>query len=224
MNITDVLDKLDGVFPVGEQFQASCPAHLDNKQSLSIAAGQKCVLLRCHAGCTFDEIASSLNVRMSDLFYTEEDWERHKQESVYDGNLLAPFQAKPKFEGTWQMVEEWKQAMTPEIYQRLYRLRGWSKSTLDALDIGFCREYKGREINRITIPIKTASGNLIGVRFYQPNPDLRDNYGKMFHMEGTIPSLFPDIASITMLGSTAWVVEGEPDAITAYEVGIPAVS
>jgi hypothetical protein len=46
-----------------------CTAHDDKKASLSVSTGDDGrILMRCHAGCTIDEICSSLDIAVSSLF------------------------------------------------------------------------------------------------------------------------------------------------------------
>jgi AAA domain len=63
-----VLDRLDGVKKTGDaQYQARCPAHVDNNPSLSIAWAKNKVLLHDQAGCTTSEILEALNMKWGDL-------------------------------------------------------------------------------------------------------------------------------------------------------------
>jgi hypothetical protein len=56
----------------GAGWSARCPAHDDRSPSLSIASGSDGrVLLYCHAGCRFDEIASALGMATKELFPPE---------------------------------------------------------------------------------------------------------------------------------------------------------
>ena len=59
-----------------------CPAHKDNRPSLSIADGDKGVVLYCHAGCSFEEIRAALNVDTSDLMHPSDFWDRHFSDSA----------------------------------------------------------------------------------------------------------------------------------------------
>ncbi len=53
----------------GAGFMARCPAHDDSKASLSISAGDDGkILLRCHAGCSFDAITQAASIKPTDLF------------------------------------------------------------------------------------------------------------------------------------------------------------
>lgn len=71
MKPTDlVLSKLEGIRKVGERsFMARCPAHADSTASLGVKEGDdgRC-LLRCHAGCTTEDIVANVELAMSDLF------------------------------------------------------------------------------------------------------------------------------------------------------------
>ena len=53
---------------VGSQWSAHCPAHEDRRPSLSIAKGKKrTVVVKCHAGCHFDDILKALDLTYSNL-------------------------------------------------------------------------------------------------------------------------------------------------------------
>lgn len=54
---------------LGSGFSSRCPAHDDNNPSLSIGQGTDgTILLKCHAGCEFNEIVSAINIPMTELF------------------------------------------------------------------------------------------------------------------------------------------------------------
>jgi putative DNA primase/helicase len=64
-----VLGLLDNVQPCGHGWSALCPAHDDNRASLSVAEGDDGrLLMKCHAGCNAEEIVEALNLEMKDLF------------------------------------------------------------------------------------------------------------------------------------------------------------
>ena len=72
MNVDDVLELLDGVRKAGDGWTAKCPAHDDAHNSLSIAVGNDDrVLLHCHAGCAFGDIAAALKADESSFFADE---------------------------------------------------------------------------------------------------------------------------------------------------------
>ncbi len=70
MRTTELLGKLSGVKDRGERkWQACCPVHGDNTPSLSIAEGERSLLLHCHAGCRFRDVVRALELRPGDLYY-----------------------------------------------------------------------------------------------------------------------------------------------------------
>ncbi len=64
-----VLDRLEGVRKSGAGWIAKCPAHPDKSPSLSIREGERGVILRCFAGCSFAAIVDALGLCQSDTFY-----------------------------------------------------------------------------------------------------------------------------------------------------------
>lgn len=63
MNARELTDALGGAWS-GSNGSARCPAHDDQQASLSLADGSDGrLLLRCHAGCTFETIIRGLRVR-----------------------------------------------------------------------------------------------------------------------------------------------------------------
>lgn len=55
----------------GTSWSAQCPAHDDQRASLSISEGDDGrVLVKCHAGCTHDAVCKAIGLTVSDLFPT----------------------------------------------------------------------------------------------------------------------------------------------------------
>jgi len=72
MTVEKFLEYFDGVKESGNQgteWEALCPSHLDEKQSLSIGLGDKGIVLTCHAECETEEILEAVGLKMSNLFY-----------------------------------------------------------------------------------------------------------------------------------------------------------
>src|SRR5712672_909963 len=55
----------------GKGFKALCPAHEDKQPSLSIRESNGTILLKCFAGCEFDDIVKAAGLQPSELFATE---------------------------------------------------------------------------------------------------------------------------------------------------------
>jgi hypothetical protein len=63
------LDSFHGVRKAGSGWTARCPAHDDHRNSLSIGTGDDGrVLLKCHVGCSFDDIVAAAHLDYADLF------------------------------------------------------------------------------------------------------------------------------------------------------------
>lgn len=64
-----VLDRLEGVKPLGSGWVARCPAHEDDDPSLKVDVDDVGkVLLHCHTGCTTTDVVAAMGLEMSDLF------------------------------------------------------------------------------------------------------------------------------------------------------------
>ncbi|HVZ70935.1 MAG TPA: toprim domain-containing protein [Polyangia bacterium] len=72
MTAQEIVNRLERVAKSHDGWTARCPAHEDDRPSLSIGIGEDGrVLLRCFAGCQLDAILSALQIEVSDLFQRE---------------------------------------------------------------------------------------------------------------------------------------------------------
>ncbi len=81
-----IIAQLEGVKTTGrDRWIARCPSHEDRSPSLAIKEVDDRLLLHCFAGCSVDEIISSVGLEMGDLF----------PEKITTGNkpLSKPFPA-----------------------------------------------------------------------------------------------------------------------------------
>lgn len=68
MKVDDVLARLENVRPDSSGWNARCPAHDDNKNSLHITIGTNGkILLHCHAGCPLPDILNAAQLNLADL-------------------------------------------------------------------------------------------------------------------------------------------------------------
>ncbi len=72
MTPDELLTSLDGVQRTRRGWLARCPAHNDRNPSLAIAEGERGLLLRCWAGCTFEQIMHAIGRTPRDAFYDTE--------------------------------------------------------------------------------------------------------------------------------------------------------
>lgn len=85
ISFQDFLTKFKGVRKSGKGFIAKCPAHDDSKASLSMSAGDKGIIINCHAGCTPDAITTAVGLSLRDLFNEPaKPQEKARIEAVYN--------------------------------------------------------------------------------------------------------------------------------------------
>ncbi len=69
-----VLSRLSHVRAHGTgKWLARCPGHNDKNPSLSIAEGERGLLVKCWAGCTLHEITAAIGIHVADLFFKTMD-------------------------------------------------------------------------------------------------------------------------------------------------------
>lgn len=70
MNINDIVSKFEGRSTGQNKWQVKCPAHDDNKASLSITykPKDKRTVLYCHAGCDTERVVEAVGLNLKDLF------------------------------------------------------------------------------------------------------------------------------------------------------------
>ena len=197
--IDRVLGKLNTAKPAGlGKWTACCPAHEDRTASLSIALGDRGVVARCFAGCTTEAIADAIGVPLFEWFDDEPTPMRPRPVAV------------PQVLPNRSTLDGWgKRLMVHHpMLDRLRELRGWDRAALHELGVGW-------DGQRLTLPVEDEDGQLINVCRYLPNGS-----PKMLGLSHRPRGLFP---RPEMLNGTLWIVEGEPDAITAASIGLEGV-
>jgi hypothetical protein len=91
MTVEDFLEKLNSPKTLnGSSYvKVVCPAHSDKEPSLAVKAGDEGVLVKCHGGCTVDDICTAMGIKQADLFY-------EKQHSTYTGKTYTDYIYKDK--------------------------------------------------------------------------------------------------------------------------------
>lgn len=113
----NVVDLLDVQQDKGDRVLALCPAHDDERASLSVAEAENGqVLMYCFAGCKTADVVSALGLKMADLFPSESKLGVPVDVYTYTNELGKPLYRKIRFEkdagktfvieryedGTWQ--------------------------------------------------------------------------------------------------------------------------
>jgi hypothetical protein len=211
-------DRLDGVQPAGPgQWNAKCPAHEDREASLSVGVGRDRILLHCHAGCGLGSIMHALGLSWRDIFLDMPDPGPIRIPSVQQIDRAMASTSYQRDDGQVDplpessVLQHFESQLPGAVADRLLEVKGWSLATLQWFGAGWTGE-------RLTLPVRDDEGNLLTVLGYVPGgqPKMRALKGRGRHLFPA-PERFPDAKAL-------WLLEGEPDAITARELGVPAVA
>jgi hypothetical protein len=191
---------------VKDGYMSQCPTHDDPTPSLHLTDKGDRTLLRCHAGCATQGIVLALGVGMRDLFNDG------RRPSGNGGPLADPAPATLPTEDELAAGVASLDADAATQAQ-LRRWRGWADpAILRRLGIGRAKH------GRLAVPIRSGDGQLVGVTEYDPDPARK---GPKSVSTGT-RNLFP--APEVVKAGELWLVEGEPDAVSAYTLGLLACS
>lgn len=207
MRTDEFLDRLERVRQTApSRWDACCPSHEDRNASLSVHENAEgWTILKCHVGCSSDDIVAAMRLTLADLFPERLAGERREHRAPRPEPEPEPFLL------TEDDVEGWadRLARHTAMLAWLWEHKGW---TSDAL-VG---EYVGYDGERLTLPVRDAGGFLRGLVRYAPG-----GKPKTMAVKGTPRDLWP--APETIAGPLL-LVEGEPDVISAVSLGINAVA
>lgn len=95
--LSRVLDRLSDVKRTGQGWMARCPAHRDERASLSIGVNSNGdVLLHCFAGCSVESIVDALGLSMRDLYVQPLAGSEKSHKGVTGGRLFVEDLARDK--------------------------------------------------------------------------------------------------------------------------------
>ena len=131
MTVEDFLSRLDGLRSRGSRkWSALCPAHQDNSPSLSIAEGDKGLLLKCWAGCDLNAIMGKLGLALKDLFYDGLPDPRQRREALHRrANERAAQQAADRARGRKNDLLKHAEYLVQSA--RGMDISGWPSTQLD---------------------------------------------------------------------------------------------
>jgi hypothetical protein len=90
MKVAEMLPSLESVHARGQgRWSARCPAHSDKSPSLTVAEGEKGILLKCWAGCSLEEITGTLGLTVKDLFFDALSTDPHQRRSAAQQRVQA---------------------------------------------------------------------------------------------------------------------------------------
>jgi putative DNA primase/helicase len=195
MDARDVTAVLGGVWN-GSSGTCRCPAHDDQNPSLSIRDGDDGVLLKCFAGCSFDEICDAAGIDPKDLFFC-------KAEGT--GGISTPKSRATAQHPPGLILENYAKAKALDVDF----LKSCGLSTLD---------ISGSKMVRM--PYLDSDGQVLATRFRLS----MDGPDRFRWKTGAKPCLYGlnRLAEAKQAGHVV-IVEGESDCHTLWAHGIPAV-
>lgn len=99
MHIEDIIGRFQGVKKIGEKsYQCKCNSHKDDKASLTITEEDNKILMHCHAGCSLNQILSSVGLQEKDLFNNVQEKPRVVAEYIYTDENNKPLYKVMRFE------------------------------------------------------------------------------------------------------------------------------
>lgn len=197
-------------------WEAQCPAHDDRTPSLGIDPGGEGALLCCQRGCTVDEICRALRLDVAALFDTWQDpVDRPLPQIMRRTNGQAPERTITMLP-TEAELEAWHASLlgNEQALAVLYERKRWTLDSLGRYGIGLHKK-------RLIFPVRNSAGELLTVARYSPSPVNGDP--KMLGLAGHGRHPFPAPESYDPQAGV-WLVEGEPDVLSAHELGLPAVA
>ncbi|SVE27844.1 uncharacterized protein METZ01_LOCUS480698, partial [marine metagenome] len=94
--------KLKQVTKTNNGIVGCCPAHKDQKPSLTASCNDKKILVKCQTGCTFEEIVTAVEMKQSQFFTPKEKTPPKKIVATYryddkdGGHVMDVVRFKPK--------------------------------------------------------------------------------------------------------------------------------
>lgn len=197
-------------------WEAQCPAHDDRTPSLGVDPAADSVLVRCRRGCSIEEITDALGLEMGALFDTwVDERDRPMPRALHRTNGKMPDKPQQDPLPSDDDLAAWHRALLENAaaLKWLFARRRWSRPTLERFQIGL-------NGGRLIFPVRDADGGLLTIARYKPQP--KDGEAKMLGLTLRGRYLFP--APETVDGDPLWLVEGEPDKVSAFEMGLGAVA
>lgn len=190
----DILHKLRKVRKSGKGWVSCCPAHDDRRPSLSIADGDRGLLLHCFTGCSIEQVKQALGL----------DNYRPIAPIIRRAPAIEP---SIDFEG---MFRKWERDTEHYFLDGFAMTLGVDTDALEAIGCAWTGKAWA-------FPMRGGRGQIIGIR-------LRDCAGGKWAVKGSkqglfIPSKYPYCVNDALL----FIVEGPTDLAAAMTMGLWAI-
>jgi hypothetical protein len=201
-----VIERLKKVRKSGSGWTALCPAHEDRDASLSLGEGADGrVLVTCHAGCSFEDIAGAIGMAAADFFPPRE------------GSPYTPPARRASANGTRHHETATAKAIDEPTEDR----RSWP--VVAAYDYRDANGGLVFQVLRKEPPIQ-LEGAKRRKTFVQRRPEGGEWTYNLDGIDERPLYRLPELAEDLALGRTILLVEGEKDAETARGLGIAATA
>lgn len=184
----------------GREHRVRCPVHDDPTPSVDFHDGDKAIVVQCRAGCDTRAVVEEWGLTMPDLFFDDAHPPRRPAPNV-----------KLPSEGDLRRASD-RLTADRGMLAKLDRWRHWEPERLRKLGVGV------NDRGWLTLPIRDAEGVLVGTLEYNADPERPE--GKPKSLSTGPRDLFPPPEF--QRDGDLWLVEGEPDAITALSLGLNA--
>jgi hypothetical protein len=223
--LAKLLPRLENVGSNGDGLSARCPAHDDHANSLSVGVGRRGqVLLKCHAGCTFDEILDAFGLTPQDLFPASEGRTQRRPPSRLASAGLTAVPASTN--GTAGVVSGPAAAPPPEAEPATTGLTLEQYARAKKLPVAFLTELGVSTISYLGKPAvrfayRDSQGQVVSVRFRVA----LEGEGRFRYRKGMKPRPYglDRLAAARRQGAIV-LGEGESDAHTLWLFDIPALT
>lgn len=99
MHLNEIINVFQGAKSIGQNsFQVKCPAHRDDKASLTVTEEDNKILMHCHAGCDTANILSAVGLTEKDLFNNVQEKPKVVAEYIYKDEEGKPLYKVMRFE------------------------------------------------------------------------------------------------------------------------------
>jgi len=113
------------------KWSARCPAHADKSPSLTIAEGEKGLLVKCWAGCSLGEITGALGLQISDLFFDALSTDPHQRREAMRQRAQVKAAREAAHDAEGRRVDTMRQAEQLIQSARGISIEGWSDDKLN---------------------------------------------------------------------------------------------
>jgi putative DNA primase/helicase len=212
MTLEEFLARCNKPKRAGKGHAALCPAHDDDRHSLSIGEGNKGIVLKCHAGCTAEAVVAAMGLRMADLFPA--DTGKRSPFTTGPRKVVKTTNSKPKpvpkpLSDDEVVAEQRALRNDPDAWAYVTKTLGFTQDAIGRACLGL---YNGH----LSYPYMRDEEWT-----YRKLRSIRDKKKFFRYPEGQASHLYTGASDLTLVeGGSVAVFEGERDAVAAASLSL----